>query len=220
MPPLVPLPRPPDQMTSLTTNSDGQGAHAELAEQLGVDGVVADAERPGIDKATETDDEAADHRPPHPVQMAGQLLEQVLGPVDGLGHQPGGEATGDADRRRSEQDHAAERRRATGTGKIGCGATRPALAITMRRPSAVAAAMPMRTIERGLNSKASSSTPNKRGGDRGAEHRAHPCCGPGDQEALALGGGEMEELADDRAHGTAGQDDRSLGAERARRSRC
>ena len=39
--------------------------------------------------------------------------------------------------------------------------TRPALAMTMRSPSAVAAAMPMRTIERGLNSKASSSTPNK-----------------------------------------------------------
>ena len=33
--------------------------------------------------------------------------------------------------------------------------------MTMRRPSAVAAAIPMRTIERGLNSKASSSTPNK-----------------------------------------------------------
>ena len=106
--------RPDDQ---LDDEQNGQGAHAELAEQLGVDGVVADAERPGIDEATETDDEPADHRPPHPVQVAGQLLEEVFGSVDGLGHEPGGEAAGDADRRRSEQDHSAERRHAMGPGR-------------------------------------------------------------------------------------------------------
>ena len=86
-----------------------QRADAELAEQLGVDGVVADAEGPGVDEAAEADDEPADHRPPHPVQVAGQLLEQVLEPVDGLGHEPGGEAAGDADGGRAEQDHPAER---------------------------------------------------------------------------------------------------------------
>ena len=47
-----------------------------------------------------------------------------------------------------------------GTGKIGCGATRPALAMTRRSPSAVAAAIPTSTIERGRSSNASSSTPN------------------------------------------------------------
>ena len=53
MPPLVPPPRPPDQMTSFTTNKQQQRADAELAEQLGVDGVVADAEGAGVDESAD-----------------------------------------------------------------------------------------------------------------------------------------------------------------------
>ena len=86
-----------------------QGAHPKLAEQFGVDGIVTHAERAGVDEATEANDEATDHRPPHPVQVASQLFEQVFGSVDGLGHQPGGETAGDAHRHRAEEDHAAER---------------------------------------------------------------------------------------------------------------
>ncbi len=47
-----------------------------------------------------------------------------------------------------------------GVGKMGWGVSRPLFARTMRNPSAVAAAKPISTIERGLNSKANSSTPN------------------------------------------------------------
>ena len=109
MPPLVPLPEAAGPDDELDHEQQGQGAHAELAEQFGVDGVVTDAEGARVDEATEADDEAADHRPPHPVQVTGQLLEQVFGSVDGLGHQPGGETAGDADGHRAEQYHAAER---------------------------------------------------------------------------------------------------------------
>ena len=91
MPPLVPPPSPPDQMTSLTTKSNARAPDAELAEQFGVDGVVADTERPRINEAAEPDDYPADHRPPHPVQVTAQLLEEVLEAVHRLGHDPGAE---------------------------------------------------------------------------------------------------------------------------------
>ena len=81
----------------------------ELAEQLGVDRVVADTECPRIDEASDSDEHAADHGPPHPVQVPGELLEEILEAVDGLGHDPGAETGGDPDGGGPEQDHAAER---------------------------------------------------------------------------------------------------------------
>ncbi len=47
-----------------------------------------------------------------------------------------------------------------GIGNSGWGETSPAFAISIRSPSAVAAASAIRVIDRGLNSNASSSTPN------------------------------------------------------------
>ena len=87
-----------------------QRLHAEAAEQLGVDCVVADAEGARVDQATEPDDESADEWPPHPMHVGGQLLEQVLAAVHGLGHLPGPDARRKADDCRAEQDHAPERR--------------------------------------------------------------------------------------------------------------
>ena len=73
----------------------------------------------------------------------------------------------------------------------------------------------MRTIDRGLNSKASSSTPNNVAATGVPNTALIPAAAPATSRRSPLGGGEMEELADDRADGTAGQDDRSLGAEGA-----
>ncbi len=52
-----------------------------VALQQRADGVVADAQRLREDQAAEADDQAAERRPPHPVD--GQLLKEVLGGVDG-----------------------------------------------------------------------------------------------------------------------------------------
>ena len=100
-----------------------------------------------------------------------------------------------------------------GTGKIGWGDSRPASARTMRRPSAVAAARPMSTMERGFHSKAKSSTPKSVAATGVPKTALMPAAGTGHEERAALGRGEPEELADDGADGTAGQDDRPLCAE-------
>ena len=60
----------------------------------------------------------------------------------------------------------------------------------------------------------------QRGRHRGAEDGAHPGRSTRHEEGASLGGGEVEELADDGADRTAGQDDRPFRAERATRCRC
>ncbi len=57
--------------------------------------------------------------------------------------------------------------------------------------------------------------PEQGGGDRRAEHGTHACGGTGDEQGAALSRRQMEQLADDGTHRSPGQDDRSLGAERA-----
>src|SRR5579864_7563213 len=55
-------------------------------------------------------------------------------------------------------------------------------------------------------------------GDWRRKRRGHPGRGARDEQRLALGAREMEELRDERAERPAGHDDRSLGAERASRA--
>ncbi len=212
MPPLVPLPSAPDQITSLTTNNTAKALTLELAEQLGVDGVVPDAKGSRVNEATETDDEPSDHRPPHPVQMASQLFEEIFGPIDRLRHQPRGEATGDADRRCSEQDHSSEwRMRWNGEDRLG----RDQAGAGHHHAEAVGG----RCCDRDENHRSGFELEcqqlysEQRGRDRGSKHGAHSRGGSCDQEALALGGSEVEELTHDRPNGTTRQDDWSLGAE-------
>ena len=214
MPPLVPLPSPADQMSSFTTNSSSQGGEAELAQELGVDGAVADAERPRLHQAAEPDDEAADHRPPHPVQSPRQELECILEAVDGLGHQPGAQTGGEADGRRSEEDDAAERGvRRHREDRLG----REQPGIGQDHAQAIGRGRRQADEHHGtrLPFEGQELDAEERGRHRGAEDGAHAGRRTRHEEGAALGRGEAEELADDGADGTAGQDDRSLCAEGA-----
>ena len=78
-PPEVPEPSATDQMIAFTTSSRIAAAGSMFALQHLRDVVVADAERPGIDQAADPDHQAAQRRPPHPMDR--QLLEPVLAGV-------------------------------------------------------------------------------------------------------------------------------------------
>src|SRR5947207_11128064 len=73
-----------------------------------IDHVISDAERVRLDQPTDPDKDAADRRPPHPVNA--QARKIVFGRVDGAGEQKT-EAAGEQARK-----HGPEKRRA---GKCG-----------------------------------------------------------------------------------------------------
>ena len=76
----MPEPSESDQISVLTIEDADDQVEGDRPVQLGFDHVVADAERLGDDQAADADDDAADRRPPHPVDR--QPLEGVLGEVD------------------------------------------------------------------------------------------------------------------------------------------
>ena len=145
-----------------------------------MDGVVSHAEGTRIDEATEADDESADHRPPHPIQVTGQLFEQVFGSIDGLGHQPGGESAGDTDGYRPEQDHAAELAvRGNGEDRL----RRDEAGASHHHAQRVGGCCrdPDEDHRAGLEFERQQLDAEQGGGDWGSEHRAHPGCCSGDQ---------------------------------------
>ena len=75
-PPDVPDPSDTDQITDLTIEDAEDDASADVALQQLADDVVADAERLREHPAADADHQAADRRPPHPVDR--QALEGVF----------------------------------------------------------------------------------------------------------------------------------------------
>src|SRR6185437_1574837 len=143
---------------------------------------------------------------PHPVQL--ELAERVLAEVDSDGQQraerpreQAGEHAGHeaerADlvvRRHREQRTAAEQERAHHGGDR---------ARQRDRDQASRAPLEQQQLHREEHRR-----------DRRVEHRRHACRSAGDEQRLALGGGQMEVLRDERPERAARHDDRALGAER------
>src|SRR6185436_7193669 len=156
------------------------------------------------------DGEAAQGGPPHPVD--GQLLESVLGGVDGEGEergqgareQAGHDAAGQAFRSdeggvrsdREERAHADDVAAGGGAGRAGQG------------DGDEAARLPLEEQE--LHGQ-------EHGGHGGGEGGGHPGGGSGHEERAPLGRGQVEELRDHGAEGAAGHDDRTFRAEGAAR---
>ena len=84
-PPDVPEPSETDQITDFTISMPRMTRPRHVALQQLADDVVADAERLREHPAADADHQAADRRPPHPVDR--QALERILGGVDGLRQQ-------------------------------------------------------------------------------------------------------------------------------------
>jgi len=179
--------------------------------QESADRAVADAERLREDQAADTDDQAADGGPPHPVER--QAVERVFGGVYHGGEhgreRPGqyadehtGEQTERADeggvrRRREERpvanDIVAHRRGGRAGQGHGNGATR------------------LQLEEQQLDAQQDR-------GERSRECRGHTAGRARHQQRLALGAGEVEKLREHRAQSPTGHDDGSLGAEWSARS--
>jgi hypothetical protein len=178
-----------------------------LLAQQRADVVVADAESARIDKAADADGEAADSRPPHPVNR--QALEQVLAGVDHLRQEPGGEAADDAEacgeqqagrdqrgavRHREQRAGAEQDRPPPGSDHAGDGDRHEAARLPFEKQQ----------LDR-----------QQHGRDRRAERRRHARRRAGHEQRLAFGVREMKELREKRAERTAGHDDRPFRAERA-----
>jgi hypothetical protein len=67
MPPLVPEPRARRPDDELDHQDADEGTDGEVAGNLLTDGLVADTERPRLDQSTDSHNEAAERRPPDPV---------------------------------------------------------------------------------------------------------------------------------------------------------
>ena len=180
--------------------------HAPL--QQVADDVVADAERARLDQAADADHQAADGRPPHPVDR--QPLEQVLAAVDQRRQQARCEP---GERCRARRTAAAPRRGSAVAAASGNSGPAPSSSGRQRRRDDrghrhrhEAARLPFeqQQLDR-----------QQHGRDRRAEDRRHAGRRAGHQQRLALGGGEVEELGEQRADRAAGHDDRPFGAERA-----
>ena len=81
-PPDVPDDRATNQIAALTKRIAQHCLDGEVPGQQIGDDVVADTERARLDQAAEADEEAADGRPPHPVDR--QALERILQGVEQL----------------------------------------------------------------------------------------------------------------------------------------
>ena len=178
-----------------------------------MDGVVANPEGPGVDEPADADEQAADHGPPHPVQVSGQLLEQILEAVDRLGHDPGAQTGGDPDRGGAEEDHPAERG-VVGDGEDGLGGDQPGVGHGHAQPVRGGGGQADQDHGAGPEFEGQQFDAEQGGGHRSPEHRAHPGRGAGYQQGPPFCGGEPEQLTDDGAHRPAGQDDGPLGPER------
>ena len=179
-PPEVPEPSDTDQMVDFTTSTPTIARQRRVALQEARDHVVADAERLREDEAAEADDEAADRRPPHPVDR--QLREGVLGGVDGRVR-----AGPRARRRAGPTTHAARagprgpmnermgrHREERARGPAGSGAPRAAVAL------ASATGMKLR----GFHSKSSSSTASSTAATGAAKVADMPAAAPATSSVL------------------------------------
>ncbi len=110
-PPEVPEPSENAQITDFTSRMPRMRVRVESPRRRSPISVVADAEGGREDEAAETDDEAADAGPPHPVD--GETAEEILGGVDRLRQQHRKDA------RQQAHEHAAEQAQRADEGGVG-----------------------------------------------------------------------------------------------------
>ena len=84
VPPEVPLPSATDHDTNFNAQNGEPARPDEIPPDDALDVVVADPQRMRREQPTTPTTTAAERRPPHPVD--GEVLEEVLYPVDELRH--------------------------------------------------------------------------------------------------------------------------------------
>ncbi len=179
----------------------------EAALQQGANILIADAERRRIEKAADADAQAADRRPPHPMDR--QFAKQILGAIETDRHQRGLQAGNDADGNAYAKPPCWHRRHVRkGKQRAGPDQLRPPQGGDDDgggdRNEAARLPLEQQQFDR-----------KQHGGERRAEHRGHAGGRAGDQQRLALGRTQVEELREQGAERAAGHDDRTFGAERA-----
>ena len=175
-------------------------------QQVG-DEVVADAECARLDQAAEPDDDAAEGRPPHRVDR--QALEQFFDLVEQRRQQAGLQTDRNAERRAGEIAPPWQHRRPKQRKQRG-------RAERQRAPS------DRDDGGHGYGNEASwlpfeeqKFDGEEHRGDRRPEDRRHPRRGTGDEQRLAFGRAEVEELREQGTESAPGHDDGPFGPERA-----
>ena len=178
----------------------------DVAPQDRLDRVVADAEGLRKHEAAETDRQAAERRPPHPVER--QALEEIFGRVDAARQQRGQRAGADAGDDTSEDHGGGQRGVVQRDREDRSGAEeRPSQdrrdrACQRHRDHAARLPLEEQQFDRQKDSR-----------QRRRERRRHAGGGAGDEQRLALGARQVTGLRDERSERAARHDDRAFRAE-------
>jgi len=160
----------------------------ELPGEEVVDGVVADAQRAGIEQTAKPDHRAAQEGPPHPVYR--NLAKQVLARIDEPREQPRSEAGGDPEGERDDEPVRGQRgvwRHRKEGSRAEQGHAQRARDRRGAGHGDEAARLPLEQEQ--LHSE-------QRRGQRRAEHRGHPTRCAGDEQGLPFRRRQMERLAE------------------------
>jgi hypothetical protein len=176
-------------------------------QKLG-DHVLADTQGTRLEVSADTDDHAAQRRPPHPVDR--QAMEQVFHAVDRQRQQQRKHTSA-----QPEQSGASQCLPGQGAGvRLHIRDERPPFEKERAEGGGHGTGQGDGEEAARLQLEEEQLDGQQDGGDRCAEGRRHAAGGAGHKQRLALGSGEVERLCQQRPARPAGHDDRALGAER------
>ncbi len=207
-PPEVPEPREKDHINDFASEQAEEQADGGVAAEEFGDVVVADAEAAGEEDAADSDADAADRGPPHPMDL--EVAEEVFEAVHDAAEQSRGEADEKADSEGDDGDGGG-----LGVGQRGHAEERAGAEPEDAHDGGGDAGEGDRDEAAGTPLEEQELDGEEDGCERRGEGGGHAGGGSGYEQGGAFGVGEVHPLGYERAEGSAGHDDGAFRTEGA-----